>query len=120
MPFRIPTFIRVLDAECDDLLLDIEDMITRCKTRLDNHELTERVFRENAAFLSNEMHVMQEFKRFLGRFDPSQYVSFEGFLDALRAETHQYVDREGHCPCLKSMLERKFSKVERYLTAPEN
>lgn len=119
MPHRLVKFLKVLDAECEDLRDDIEDIIVRMQEKLAQKKITEHVYFANVALLRGELLMVDMLRRLIAEIETKDYQSIHALSNAIREEAHRHIDRDGHSPCLKAMLDRKLNKVKRYVLEPE-
>ena len=83
MPERKKLFLKILKAELEDCLEDVEDLTNLYERRRDKEEITNYVFQENEALLSREFKGLKNIILSIDGLDSEGYASVEAFAAAV-------------------------------------
>jgi hypothetical protein len=108
-------FIRILNAELDDLMEDIELLMGAYKQRCEKGEITNYVFMENQAVFKNEIAYLNEFARLVQRMDLDRFQTMEELCAFVESEFKQNRKKGCYTPSIESVMERKLQKVLLYV-----
>ncbi|RPJ06013.1 MAG: hypothetical protein EHM28_10940 [Spirochaetaceae bacterium] len=107
--------LKLLTIELEDLVEDVEQLLSAHEKRLASGEITNYVYQENAAVLKNEISCINEFMKEIPGFDLSR-VADEMELAEWIKETFQQVQEE-HCfsHAAEAIFMRKLGKALGYV-----
>jgi hypothetical protein len=109
-------FIKILEIELEDLEDDIQLIMADSEVRRNHQEITDYVYKENLALLKKEIFDVDGIRHKLKQLDPGDFGTPEEVIDLLLIELRNKVKRQIVPPVLLSMVERKFEKVNLYVT----
>ncbi|MBN2626535.1 MAG: hypothetical protein JXA95_07710 [Spirochaetales bacterium] len=109
-------FIKILEIELEDLEDDIQLIMADSEVRRNHREITDYVYRENLALLKKEIFDVDGIRHKLKQLDPADFGTPEEVINLLLKELRDKVKRQIVPPVLLTMVERKFEKVNRYVT----
>ena len=116
MPERKKLFLKVLKAELEDCLEDVEDLTNLYERRRNKDEITNYVFQENEALLSREWKGLKNIILSIDGLNSEGYDSVQAFASAvdaiLQREVFEFEDPEA----VYGIAKRKLLKVLRYVT----
>lgn len=116
MPERKRLFLKILKAELEDCLEDVEDLSNLYERRRNKEEITNYVYQENAALLSRELGGFKNILLSIDGLSPEGYDSVEAFASAvdsiIQREVLEFEDPEA----VYGIAKRKLLKVLRYVS----
>lgn len=115
MPERKTLFLKILKAELEDCLEDIEDLHNVYERRHGTEEITDYVYKENEALLSRELSGLRNLIPRVEEFDLGKYESVEALASAVdslfQGKVIEYEDPEA----VYGIAKRKLLKVLCYV-----
>jgi len=108
----IKNFVAILKVEIEDLVADIELLISECQRKKETGAITDYVYMENMALYRHELLAVQSFARLLELTDPGAYEK----LDDLVKHLTDTFREGGYVRAINICIERKMNKVTRYVT----
>jgi hypothetical protein len=116
MPERKKLFLKILKAELEDCLEDVEDLTNLYERRRDKEEITNYVFQENEALLSREFKGLKNIILSIDRLDSEGYASVEAFAAAVDEILQRAVLEFEDPEAVYGIAKRKLLKVLRYVS----
>ncbi len=115
MPERRRFFLKVLKAELEDCLEDIEDLSLIYERRRSEEKITNYVYQENEALLAREISGLKNILLSIDEVSLEGYDSLEAFASAVDAlfqrEVLEFEDPEA----VYGIAKRKLLKVLKYV-----
>lgn len=108
-------FLRLLKAELEDLVDDINLLEERYRERFAGEEITPYVFQENEALLMRELDSVVKFSRIVDAIDPGLYKGTADLEKGLAEHARQLVGRYEDPEAVFVFIKRKIDKVHLYL-----
>ncbi len=118
-PSRLKLFLRILEAELKDLLVDIQVVERKHKESYDRLNITQYVFLENTALLEQERECFQALLKRIFALKVADYRDLDDLSAAVVKEAKSFVDCFEYPEAVVAFVERKTQKVRRYIDEPE-
>lgn len=120
MPERKHLFIKILKAELEDCLEDIEDMDHLYERRLSKNDITNYVYKENEALLKRELDGIRKALEALSSIDIDPYENVDTLAAAVDAVIQNKVLEYEDPEAVYQIAKRKLLKVLRYVNEQTN
>jgi len=117
MSTPVHRYLRLLKAELDDLIEDLEVIGTRYQERFDRNEIGSFVFQENEALFKREIDAVGHFKTVVDGIEPSLYKGVDELETTLLEKIDDLAARFEDPEAVSVFLRRKFAKVRAYLAS---
>ena len=108
-------FIRILSAELEDLIEDIERLMGAYQARSVKGDITNYVLLENNALLQNEIFCLKNFIKFINRIDLSQFETLEELYNFIEEKFKREMEEHCYAHAIADFVERKLKKVLNYI-----
>lgn len=115
MPERKRLFIKILKAELEDCLEDVEDMKNVYERRFQKNDVTNYVYTENEALLKRELIGIQKALENLDLIDINGFESVDALAAAVDAVIQKKVLEYEDPEAVYQIAKRKLLKVLRYV-----
>ena len=115
MPERRMLFLKILKAELEDCLEDVEDLSNLYERRRGTEEITEYVYRENEALLSREISGLRNLLANMDGVSVKIYASIEDLAAAVDAMFQKKVLEYEDPEAVYGIAKRKLLKVLKYV-----
>jgi len=108
-------FLKVLRAELEELLEDIEHIETKAAERFAKLEISEYVYKENGGLLILEARAMRDLISAIDETDVSQYNTLDSLVEQLDGLARDLVREHEDPEAVYRFFRRKLQKVRRYI-----
>lgn len=115
MPERKRLFLKILKAELEDCLEDVEDLSNLYERKRSCEEITNYVYRENEALLSRELSGLKNILLSIDDFELDRYDSLDSFAAAVDARIQKEVLEFEDPEAVYGIAKRKLLKVLKYV-----
>ncbi len=115
MPERKKLFLKVLKAELEDCLEDVEDLANLYERRHNGDEVSNYVYNENSALLTRELSGLRNVIESLDTVLLNSYDSIESLAASVDAIIQKKVLDYEDPQAVYSIAKRKLLKVLRYI-----
>ncbi|MBI9100888.1 MAG: hypothetical protein JEY99_00620 [Spirochaetales bacterium] len=115
MKAKIEKFLIILKIELKDLEADLKDLEDVYKCRKADEEISNYVFLENLATISDEIKGIEKLINSLNNVDPSKYSSVDEFIPDFIRLCRDNKTNADLPEAVYRMFERKLIKVKSYL-----
>lgn len=112
-------FLKILKAELEDLLEDLQAVEERYRERFAGAEITNYVLLENEALLSREFESIQALILRIDGMNSSQYKSVNEIVEDLDAVAREFIHSKEYPAAVHRLLRRKMDKVYSYVMAED-
>jgi hypothetical protein len=109
------TFMRILQTELEDLIKDIELLMSVQKERLEKSEITNYVYLENTALFKNEISCIKNFLDFSSRLDLDRFLTYEELAACIETEFKKQLEEHSYAHAIESFVSRKLKKIINYV-----
>jgi len=116
MPERKRLFLKVLKAELEDCIEDVEDLANLYERRHRGSEVTEYVFHENEALLARELAGLQLVVSSIDSIEIDRYPDVETLASTVDAMIQKKVLEYEDPEAVYSIAKRKLLKVLQYVS----
>lgn len=110
-------YIRILKIELDDLQNDLEAVMQHCIGRKQRHEISNYVCMENMALVKNDIEVIESVSEILDELDLDAYADLDELTDDVKKRFGEMLEQHGRFEPMFKLLDRKLTKVGRYVRA---
>lgn len=117
MSERRRLFLKILKAEIEDCLEDVEDLENFYEQRFRGNEVTPYVYNENEALLSREFAGLGQVLASIELVDLDKYASVEDLAAAVDEMIQKKVLEYENPQAVYGIVKRKLLKVLRYATS---
>jgi len=117
MPERKRLFLKILKAEIEDCLEDVEDLEKLYERRFRGSEVTSYVYNENEALLSREFAGLSQVLSSIELVDLDRYASVEDLAASVDEMIQKKVLEYENPQAVYGIVKRKLLKVLRYATS---
>jgi len=114
MPGHKNLFLKLLEAELEDCLEDVQDLSLLHDKRHKGEEITDYVYQENQALLSREFAGLKDIVVSLSDISVDDYESVEDIAAAVDARVQSKILEFEHPEAVYAILKRKILKILRY------
>ena len=108
-------YLKLLAIELEDLREDIEVVMRNCETRRDRHEITNYVFMENMAVLSNEVLEIGTVTQLLNSINTDDYETLDSMIENIELKFREKLCHKGCPEGPFHLIKRKLAKVAQYV-----
>jgi hypothetical protein len=108
-------FIKVLRAELEDLIEDLDVAERKHAARFAHHEVTDYVFRQNDGLFRMEGDSLRHILRDLASFDPTRHEDLNQVVAAVETLVRDLVKDHEEPEAMVGFVDRKLRKVRRYV-----
>lgn len=108
-------YIAILRIELQDLSIDLERLIERCLTGMEQGTISQNVFMQNLAIFKNELLGLHSFQKILDAIDPEAYPDLDSMIEDIRRRFRALLRSHGLVDALQLYVNRKLDKVARYV-----
>ena len=108
-------YLKVLQAELEDLREDVKARMEACRQRREADQITEYTCKENMAFLGHEINSIGHFLALVAATDPAAFDSLDALIKHLHTASMKEVREYGIAKCVDTFVQRKLEKVKRYV-----
>lgn len=115
MPERKRLFMKILKAELEDCLEDVEDLKNLYQRRLLKNDVTNYVYNENEALLKQELNGIHKALKSLDTLDLDAYENVDTLAAAVDAMIQKKVLEYEDPEAVYQIAKRKLLKVLRYV-----
>lgn len=115
MPERRKLFLKILKAELEDCLEDVEDLSILYERRRSKDEITDYVYKENEALLSREISGLRNILLTFDDLVDDGYDSLEDFAAAIDSRIQREVLEFEDPEAVYGIAKRKLLKVLKYV-----
>uniref|UniRef100_A0A7C3E131 Uncharacterized protein n=1 Tax=Gracilinema caldarium TaxID=215591 RepID=A0A7C3E131_9SPIR len=115
MPERKRLFMKILKAELEDCLEDVEDLKNLYERRLLKNDVTNYVYNENEALLKRELDGIRKALDALDSIDVDTYENLDTLAAAVDAVIQKKVLEYEDPEAVYQIAKRKLLKVLRYV-----
>lgn len=115
MSDRLKLFLKILEAEIEDLLGDIVAVEDKSRSRFDKNEIGDYVYHENEALLVHEEKCLQFVKLRMETLDPDSFPDLKTLVDNIKADIKDHVKKQEYPEAVYAFMDRKISKVFSYI-----
>ncbi len=116
MPERKQLFLKVLKAELEDCLEDVEDLANLYERRHSVEEVTNYVYHENEALLARELSGLRNVLSSIDTVVLDEFEDVEALASAVDAMVQKKVLEFEDPEAVYGIVKRKLLKVLRYIT----
>ncbi len=116
MPERKKLFLKVLKAELEDCLEDVEDLANLYERRRKSDEISNYVFQENEGLLAQELNGLKNVLSSIDDVDLESYASLNDLAAAVDAIIQRKVLDFKDPEAVYSIAKRKLLKVLKYVS----
>ncbi|MFA6508387.1 MAG: hypothetical protein WCT14_19965 [Treponemataceae bacterium] len=116
MPERKKLFLKILRAELEDCLEDVEDLAILYERRHTEEEISSYVFQENEALLSRELSGLKNILLSIDDLTIEGYPSLDAFASAVDAMIQRKVLEFEDPEAVYGIAKRKLLKVLKYVS----
>ena len=114
-----PKYLKILKIELEDLVEDINVLLSVCDQRKQSGEITNYVFLENATVLKNEISGINNFLHGVDGIDISQYKNLKDLIEDIDVMFKQRTKDYDFPEAVYAIVKRKLNKVSRYIFTEE-
>ncbi len=114
MESKTRKFLEILKIELEDLIFDLEFSEKVLTKRLQDHEITEYVFLENASLLKREILGIEEIKKMLYKSNKT-VTSVADLRETIENYFKDKIKSAGLPDVVFLLVSRKLEKVSRYM-----
>jgi len=115
MPERKKLFLKILKAELEDCLEDVEDLTNLYERRLKKDEITNYVYQENEALLAREIAGLKNILLSIDDLTLEGYDSVDAFASSVDAMIQREVLEFEDPEAVYGIAKRKLLKVLKYV-----
>ncbi len=119
MPETNVKFLKILKAELEEILEDIDHIEKRAAERFAKMEISEYVYRENDGILILESKAIRELISAIDEIDAAGYKSLDDLVEHLDGLARVFVREHEDPEAVYRFFHRKLVKVRRYIDAVE-
>ena len=109
-------FLRILKAELEDCLEDVEDLSILYERRRTKEEITDYVYKENEALLAREISGLKNILLSIDDLAIESYPSLEAFASAVDGMVQRKVLEFEDPEAVYGIAKRKLLKVLKYVS----
>ncbi|MEW6564541.1 MAG: hypothetical protein AB1404_03470 [Spirochaetota bacterium] len=120
MPERKRLFMKILKAELEDCLEDVEDLENLYERRLLKNDVTNYVYNENEALLKRELNGIRKALDSLEFINIDTYENVDALAAAVDAVIQKKVQEYEDPEAVYQIAKRKLLKVLRYVNEGTN
>jgi hypothetical protein len=117
MPERKRLFLKILKAEIEDCLEDVEDLENLYERKFRGDEVTPYVYNENETLLAREFRGLSQVLSSIDLVDLDRYASVEDLAAAVDEMIQKKVLEYENPQAVYGIVKRKLLKVLRYATS---
>lgn len=115
MQHRISAFLKMFDMELEDLHEDIGLLIEKYRDAHDHEVISNYVFYENLALMSNEMFGIDSFREEVRQIDPDRFQNTCDLIETLKQQLADRCRKKGIASAALILAERKMAKILAYI-----
>jgi hypothetical protein len=119
MPLRCAKLLKVLRAELEDLLDDIDLVERRIAQRFAKDEIMDYVYWENTGLVKMESESIKRLLFFIDKIDLSSYKDCNGLTIDLEKQVREIVREHEDPEAVLRFFLRKLKKVHAYIDSDE-
>lgn len=108
-------YVRILRIELEDLQEDVQVLRQHCLDQKRHDGISNYVFRENMSLMRSEILAIESLTKVLDDLDPDAYADVDQLMGDLQRRFRESLEHHGMVKMLGSLLQRKFTKVARYV-----
>jgi len=105
----------MFDMELEDLHEDIGLLIEKYRDAHDHEVISNYVFYENLALMSNELFGIDSFREEVRQVDPDRFQNICDLIDALKGQLADRCQKKGIASAALVLAERKMAKIWAYI-----
>lgn len=117
MPERKALFLKIIKAELEDCLEDVEDLINLYEKRHRENDLTNYVYQGNEALLARELSGLRIVIEHLEPIKIEEFEDVEALASAVDSMIQNMVTEYENPEAVYGIAKRKLLKVLRYMKA---
>lgn len=110
-------FIKILEAELDDLTEDFLLVEKKYKEKFERQDIGSFVYQENEAFLEHESECVSRLIEYLDTLDLSAFSTLDTLVEGIRAAVASLVTEYQYPKAIPLFINRKIDKVKIYATS---
>jgi len=108
-------FIKILKAEIEDLLEDVDVAERRLAARFARRELTDYVYKQNDGLFRMEVDSLKRILDYVGCVDCAEYADLDALVSAVDISVREAVKDHQEPEAIYRFFSRKLDKVRRYV-----
>ncbi|MBN1524532.1 MAG: hypothetical protein JW904_08620 [Spirochaetales bacterium] len=112
------TLLKIVVIELEDVIEDLNALIDSYSKRNKAGEVTDYVYKENIALLTNEQNCIREFHRELKTVDVSAYADEKETALKLKQIFLDLLCEHCYAPAVESIVKRKIEKALDFIISP--